>query len=307
MHPLPLPLPLCLLPLPSNLTSESGHQTSLESLKTAHRSLPRFSVCAAMCLVSTCCLCAVALSCVYASVLCRVVCTCPCLSTVCAVSCLYMLVPEHSLCCVASVHARAQTGGSGVAEDPQNCTQHGPWQADNTNASRWMDEEGSVNDGRLARCLARCINRNYVSFCKTATIQWFANSRPHQHTTLFHHTRQWWAPSTGATTWFWGCGRHLVSSFYDYLPWSRCGVAVADTPVGGATAVFSPAFRCVPTITAFHHLSPPFTAALLFPIAVVWRVRDHICDLGDRSHHPVRPGRLVRAPHIIDYHRTRWL
>ena len=108
MHPLPLPLPLCLLPLPSNLTSESGHQTSLESLKTAHRSLPRFSVCAAMCLVSTCCLCAVALSCVYASVLCRVVCTCPCLSTVCAVSCLYMLVPEHSLCCVVSVHARAR-------------------------------------------------------------------------------------------------------------------------------------------------------------------------------------------------------
>ena len=34
-----------------------------------------------------------------------------------------------------------------------------------------MDEEGSVNDGRLGRCLARCVSRNYVSFCKTATIQ----------------------------------------------------------------------------------------------------------------------------------------
>jgi len=51
-------------------------------------------------------------------------------------------------------------GRTGVAEDPPN-TQH-PWQPDNENASRWMDEEGSVNDGRLARCLARCekINEN---------------------------------------------------------------------------------------------------------------------------------------------------
>jgi galactosylceramidase len=61
-----------------------------------------------------------------------------------------------------------------------------------------MDEEGSVNDGRLGRCLARCVSRNYVSFCKTATIQW-----------------------------------HLVSSFYDFLPWARCGAAVANTPWSG--------------------------------------------------------------------------
>ena len=26
---------------------------------------------------------------------------------------------------------------------------------------------------------------------------------------------------------------HLVSSFYDYLPWSRCGVAVANQPWNG--------------------------------------------------------------------------
>ena len=57
-----------------------------------------------------------------------------------------------------------------------------------------------MNDGRLGRCLARCVNRNYVSFCKTATIQW-----------------------------------HLISSFYDYLPWPRCGVAVANTPWSGNT------------------------------------------------------------------------
>jgi len=67
-----------------------------------------------------------------------------------------------------------------------------------------MDEEGSVNDGRLGRCLARCVSRNYVSFCKTATIQW-----------------------------------HLVSAFYDYLPWARCGVAVANTPWSGAYEVTS--------------------------------------------------------------------
>ena len=93
-------------------------------------------------------------------------------------------------------------GGTGVAEDPRNCTQFPSWKANNSEASRWMDEEGSVSDGRLARCLARCVNRNYVSFCKSATIQW-----------------------------------HLISSFYDYLPWARCGVAVANTPWSGAYEV----------------------------------------------------------------------
>lgn len=62
-------------------------------------------------------------------------------------------------------------GGSGVAEDPQNCTQY-PWQPDNEKASRWEDEDGSISDGRSGRCLARLVNRNYASFCRTATFQW---------------------------------------------------------------------------------------------------------------------------------------
>ena len=53
-----------------------------------------------------------------------------------------------------------------------------------TDGSNWVDEEGSIFDGRSARCLARCVNRQYVTGCHTATFQW-----------------------------------HLISSFYDYLPW----------------------------------------------------------------------------------------
>jgi len=91
----------------------------------------------------------------------------------------------------------AHYGGSGIHEDSQNCTQY-PWKSNNSNASVWMDEDGSIADGRNARCLARIVNRNYVNFCKTATIQW-----------------------------------HLISSFYDYFDWARCGVAVANQPWSG--------------------------------------------------------------------------
>ena len=51
----------------------------------------------------------------------------------------------------------------------------------------------------------RCINRNYVTGCHTATFQW-----------------------------------HLISSFYDYLPWARCGVAVANEPWSGSYEITSP-------------------------------------------------------------------
>jgi hypothetical protein len=71
--------------------------------------------------------------------------------------------------------------GTAVAADPQGCTQY-PWNT--TDGSRWVDEEGSIFDARSARCLARCVNRGYVTGCHTATFQW-----------------------------------HLISSFYDYLPW----------------------------------------------------------------------------------------
>ena len=92
--------------------------------------------------------------------------------------------------------------GTTDAMDSKGCSQYA-WNT--TGGSRWVDEEGSIYDGRSARCLARCVNRNYVSGCHTATFQW-----------------------------------HLVSSFYDYLPWSRCGVAVANTPWSGAYEITSP-------------------------------------------------------------------
>lgn len=76
----------------------------------------------------------------------------------------------------------------------------------------WADEEGSMFDGRSARCLARVLNRNYLSLCKTATIQW-----------------------------------HLVSAFYDYLPWPRCGVAVANEPWSGAFEITSPTWAIAHT------------------------------------------------------------
>lgn len=43
-----------------------------------------------------------------------------------------------------------------------------------------------------ARCLARVLNRNYITDCHTATSEW-----------------------------------HLVSAFYSYLPYKRCGLVAA--------------------------------------------------------------------------------
>lgn len=84
------------------------------------------------------------------------------------------------------------------------------WNA--TDGRYWVDEEGSIFDGRSARCLARCVNRQYVTGCNTATFQW-----------------------------------HLISSFYDYLPWSRCGVAVANRPWDGSYEITSPAWALAHT------------------------------------------------------------
>eukprot|EP00928_Gymnodinium_smaydae_P079276 TRINITY_DN63246_c0_g1_i1.p1 TRINITY_DN63246_c0_g1~~TRINITY_DN63246_c0_g1_i1.p1 ORF type:complete len:772 (+),score=156.27 TRINITY_DN63246_c0_g1_i1:85-2400(+) len=91
--------------------------------------------------------------------------------------------------------------GSTNEPDPQGCAQH----RDATPGELWADEEGSTFDGRSARCLARILNRNYISKCKTATFQW-----------------------------------HLVSAFYSYLPWPRCGLAIANQPWSGAFEITSP-------------------------------------------------------------------
>lgn len=40
---------------------------------------------------------------------------------------------------------------------------------------------------------------------------------------------------------------HLISSFYDYLPWKRCGVAVANTPWSGSYEVTSPTWSLAHT------------------------------------------------------------
>lgn len=67
-------------------------------------------------------------------------------------------------------------------------------------------------DGQSARCLARCVSRNYVTACHTATFQW-----------------------------------HLISSFYDFLTYKRCGVAVANTPWSGSYEVTSPTWALAHT------------------------------------------------------------
>jgi galactosylceramidase len=105
--------------------------------------------------------------------------------------------------------------GTSDKPDPQGCTQY---QWDLSDGSRWTDEEGSIFDGRSARCLARCVNRGYVTGCHTATFQW-----------------------------------HLISSFYDYLPWARDGVAVANEPWSGHYEITSPTWSLAHT-TQF---SPP--------------------------------------------------
>jgi len=96
-----------------------------------------------------------------------------------------------------------------VSPDPRGCSDK---QWNTTDGEFWVDEEGSVADGQSARCLARCVSRNYVTGCHTATFQW-----------------------------------HLVSSFYDYLPWARCGVAVANTPWSGSYEVTSPTWALAHT------------------------------------------------------------
>ena len=100
--------------------------------------------------------------------------------------------------------------GTTDVPDGRGCAQYA-WNATDS-WRRWVDEEGSIYDGRSARCLARCLNRGYISSCHTATIQW-----------------------------------HLVSAFYDYLPWSRCGVAIANTPWSGAYEITSPTWALAHT------------------------------------------------------------
>lgn len=56
--------------------------------------------------------------------------------------------------------------GTGVAPDPMGCTDK---QWNTTDGRYWVDEEGSVADGQSARCLARCVSRNYVTGCHTAS------------------------------------------------------------------------------------------------------------------------------------------
>ena len=53
--------------------------------------------------------------------------------------------------------------GTGTAN--ADCTKE-VWNS--TDGRYWVDEEGSIFDGRSARCLARCINRQYVTGCHTS-------------------------------------------------------------------------------------------------------------------------------------------
>jgi galactosylceramidase len=91
----------------------------------------------------------------------------------------------------------------------QNCSApgHVAW-----NATNWVDEEGSVADGYSSRCLARTINRGYLSGCYTGLFQW-----------------------------------HLISSFYSDVPWPRCGLAVANQPWSGAYEITRPAWAVAHT------------------------------------------------------------
>ena len=52
--------------------------------------------------------------------------------------------------------------GTGSSNDPDGCKSQ-DWNS--TDGRYWVDEEGSIFDGRSARCLARCINRGYVTGC----------------------------------------------------------------------------------------------------------------------------------------------
>lgn len=83
-------------------------------------------------------------------------------------------------------------------------------------------------DGKSARCLVRCINRNYVTGCHTATFQW-----------------------------------HLISSFYDYLPWARCGVAVANEPWSGRYEITSPTWASA-NVSLVVHFPPHCPSTALF-------------------------------------------
>jgi galactosylceramidase len=99
--------------------------------------------------------------------------------------------------------------GTGATEPANGCTDK-EWNT--TDGRYWVDEEGSAMDGGSARCLARCVSRNYVTMCHTATFQW-----------------------------------HLISSFYDFLTYKRCGVAVANTPWSGSYEVTSPTWALAHT------------------------------------------------------------
>ncbi|EDQ92718.1 uncharacterized protein MONBRDRAFT_566, partial [Monosiga brevicollis MX1] len=117
--------------------------------------------------------------------------------------------------------------GTGLTPDAQGCKQAPvvPKVSDCRRPCRQVErlwgsslEASNLNisvyliDGQSARCLARCVSRNYITDCHTATFQW-----------------------------------HLISSFYDYLPWPRCGVAVANEPWSGHYEITSPTWALAHT------------------------------------------------------------
>jgi len=105
--------------------------------------------------------------------------------------------------------------------DKNGCRQY-QWNI--SDGSRWVDEEGSIFDGRSARCLARCLNRQYISQCYNAIFQW-----------------------------------HLISSFYDYFLWPRCGVMVANRPWSNEYEITSPLWALAHT-TQFNPIGWRYAA-----------------------------------------------
>lgn len=72
-------------------------------------------------------------------------------------------------------------------------------------APNYVDEEGSAAGASSARCLARVQNRHYVSGCYVGMLVW-----------------------------------HLITAFYSYSPWNRCGLMVAGEPWSGHYDITEP-------------------------------------------------------------------
>ena len=148
----------------------------------------------------------------------------------------------------------------------------------------WVDEEGSVADGGSARCLARCVSRNYVTGCHTATFQWHLISS--FYVTIPPHPRHPPARFLLTQGHRWGAVDSVTES-----------AAPHQCPLGDGNKLPLPLYanvrtiRCLVVMTGLLYLQAVRRRCRKH--AMVWELRSNVANMGVGAHLAVCPHRLA--------------